>query len=293
MKKSTLFIVFALCILILAGCEKSPKKQYDDSQSSSKAAVESSSAGDSVAAEENELSFLRSRISDNGSMLGIGFFGYVDSEADNDSIKAYISAGDLAKNYPFLNKCDAVLSNGAELYALVPVNDTVTVSVYPSEISESGDYINKKDNPICIGKPGETVILRCNISEICANVLICVTDGKNVIEFHPTISLENGCVLPANGCYDFSIHAMTEEERAQNASERLNSTDEVSYALQHGMSLLYTGDEQVIDGNRCLIFALGTENDEQFVREQLYAVSDFCIYTYSAASDSWEILGAG
>lgn len=96
-----------------------------------------------------------------------------------------------------------------------------------------------------------------------------------------------------SGCYDFTDYEMTDEELAQNASDFLTATDEVRDALERGMKLLYTGDIQVIGGRKCLLFALGTEHEEQFVREQLYAVSDDQIYAYSAVTDSWEPLGAG
>ena len=36
------------------------------------------------------------------------------------------------------------------------------------------------------------------------------------------------------------------------------------------MSLMYIGDTDEIDGGCCMLFALGTDSDEQFVQEQLY-----------------------
>lgn len=38
------------------------------------------------------------------------------------------------------------------------------------------------------------------------------------------------------------------------------------------MKLLYTGDTQVVNGQQCLLFAIGAEHEDQFVREQFYAV---------------------
>lgn len=149
-------------------------------------------------------------------MLGVGFFGYVDSENDEAAVRKFVAASSLAKAHSFLTDCTPVLVDGAELYAIVPANYYTAVTVYPAEISEAGTYIDRKDAPIYTGKPGEIVILLCNISEICANVLISVSDGKNTLNFRPILSMKDGHVATESGCYDFSDYEMTEEERAQN-----------------------------------------------------------------------------
>ena len=59
------------------------------------------------------------------------------------------------------------------------------------------------------------------------------------------------------------------------------------------MSLLYTNDIQEINGVPFMIFAVGTNTDDQFVREKLYAISDNLIYTYDVLNDSWHTLGNG
>lgn len=288
MKKSALLIALVMCILLFAGCkgDKNPNNTSDSTAAPEKNVESTASQGVS------ELDVLKGDISQNGSMLGVGFFGYVDPENNEDAIKSFVLESSLVKRYPFLNSCTQVTFSGAELYALVPANDSISVSIYPSEISESGDYTDKKDSPVYKGKPGETVILRCNISEVCANVLIEVTDGKNSIEFHPTISLENGSFAKTDGCYDFSIKSQ-ETERVDAAWGRLCGTDEVSYALNHGKQLLYTGETQTVKGQECVIFALGTDSGDRFLKEQLYAVSDDAIYAFNVEADSWETLGVG
>lgn len=54
---------------------------------------------------------------------------------------------------------------------------------------------------------------------------------------------------------------------------------------------MYTGTTQWIEGRSCLLFALGTDSEEQFVRERYYGVSDNLIYTYDAVSDTWSAVG--
>mgnify|MGYP001428546800 FL=1 len=72
-------------------------------------------------------------------------------------------------------------------------------------------------------------------------------------------------------CYDFSIYG-----GEGGAQDYINS----------GMSVLYTGETEVIDGKPCMVFALGTDRDDQFVRERYYAVCDNLVYSYDAEGDA-------
>lgn len=280
MRKCILTALLTLCFLLTVGCGKTPQEPSSD--------TEKPAGGTQT--EVTALDRLQSSITEKDCMLGVAFFGYVDSESDEAAVRAFAAGSGLVKDYPFLTDCTPILTEGAELYALVPVNRDTAVAVYPAEISEDGNYIDRKDAPIYTGKPGEVVVLRCNLSEIHANVLISAADGSSTLEFHPMISLENGRMVQEKGCYDFSVYA---QDPVESARERLLTADEVQDALQRGMKLLSTGDTQAVNGQQCLLFALGTEHEDQFVREQLYAVSDTQIYAYSVITDSWEILGVG
>ena len=61
--------------------------------------------------------------------------------------------------------------------------------------------------------------------------------------------------------------------------------------MKHGMELLYTGEQQMIGGKPHMLFALGTDHGDQFVREKLYAVSDNLIYAFNTETDQWQVLG--
>lgn len=283
MKKVVLFIIFTLCFLMLSGCGKTPQKPPDETKK-----PESTTQTEATALEK-----MQDRIADNKCMLGVGFIGYIDSESDEKAVWQFVKNSALASAYPFLKGLDEAVIEGSELYAFVPAGKNAVITVYYAEHSEDGSYIDRKDSPLYIGNAGEAVVVRCNLSEIYSNVLISVKDGANTLEYHPMLSMKDGHVATESGCYDFTDYEMTDEELAQNASDFLTATDEVRDALERGMKLLYTGDIQVIGGRKCLLFALGTEHEEQFVREQLYAVSDDQIYAYSAVTDSWEPLGAG
>ena len=283
MKKIVLFITFTLCFLLISGCGKTPQKPSDETEK-----PESTTQTEATALER-----LQDRIAGNECMLGVGFIGYIDSESDEKAVQEFVNGSALASAYSFLKGLDEVVIEGSELYAFVPAGKAAVITVYYAEISEDGSYIDRKDSPLYIGDAGEAVVVRCNLSEISSNVLISVMDDANTLEYHPMLSMRDGHVATESGCYDFSDYEMTEEERAQNASDLLTATDEVKDALARGMKLLYTGDTQVVNGRQCLLFAIGTEHEEQFVREQLYAVADDQIYAYSAVNDNWEPLGAG
>lgn len=82
----------------------------------------------------------------------------------------------------------------------------------------------------------------------------------------------------------------TEDKDVQIAHELLSEVGQVREHMAQGMILLYTGERQTVEGRNCLIFALGTVRDEQFVREYLYGVCDNLIYTYDAINDVWTVL---
>ena len=152
------------------------------------------------------------------------------------------------------------MAEGQELYAIIPPNDKGTIIVYPSTMTDDGEYADDKSNPLCIGKPGEVLLLRCNLSETYSNVLIAVTDGGGALDFRPSLSMENGHLQEIAGVYDFSIYEETPDERSvQIATEILLEADEVKDAVEHGMKIMYTGNTQMIEGRTCLLFALGTE----------------------------------
>lgn len=149
-------------------------------------------------------------------------------------------------------------------------------------------YADDKNNPLHVGEPGEPLLLRCNLSEIYSNVLIAATDGGGAMDFRPSLSMENGHLQEIAGVYDFSTYEEVPDERSiQIATELLLETEEVKQAVMQGMKVMYTGDTQWIEGRPCLLFALGTDSEEQFVRERYYGVCDNLVYRYDAISDTW------
>ena len=243
-------------------------------------------------ADEAALTALRQKINYHSKGAGVAFIGYVESGSSEIDLRAYYASSETGKAYPDLGHAPLYMAEGQELYAIIPPNDKGTITVYPSTMTDDGEYADDKSNPLHAGEPGEPLLLRCNLSEIYSNVLIAATDGGGAIDFRPSLSMENGHLQEIAGVYDFSTYEEVPDERSvQIATELLLETEEVKQAVKQGMKVMYTGTTQWIEGRSCLLFALGTDSEEQFVRERYYGVSDNLIYTYDAVSDTWSVIG--
>lgn len=242
--------------------------------------------------EEAAFAALQKKIAQRGSAVAVAFIGYVDSESSEADLRAYVAGSETGNEYPSLSSAPLYMAEGQELYAIIPPNDKGTIIVYPSMITEDGEYTDDKSNPLHVGEPGEPLLLRCNLSEIYSNVLIAATDGGGAMDFRPSLSMENGHLQETAGVYDFSTYEEVPDERSiQIATELLLETEEVKQAVMQGMKVMYTGDTQWIEGRPCLLFALGTDSEEQFVRERYYGVCDNLVYRYDAISDTWSTVG--
>lgn len=75
----------------------------------------------------------------------------------------------------------------------------------------------------------------------------------------------------------------------------INDIEEVQAYLDDGLSILFTGETTVIDGEECYDVALGRDYEDQFVREIHYAVNinSRQVYRLDIINDVWEIVGAG
>lgn len=289
-----LFCTAILLICFLCGCVALPGENTSYPNGSKIPDNSSVKEPDDVKAEDAALTALQKRINQSGSVVGIAFIGYVDSGTSEVDLRTYFASSETGKAYPDLVYAPLYMAEGQELYAIVPANKKGTIKVYPSAVTENGEYADDKSSPLHVGKPGEPLLLRCNFSEIYSNVLITATDGGGAIDFRPSLSMENGHLQETVGVYDFSVYEKMPDERSvQIATEILLEADEVKDAIEHGMKLMYTGDTQVIEGRTCLLFVLGTDQDGQFVRECYYGVCDNLIYVYDTVSDTWTTLGVG
>ena len=91
---------------------------------------------------------------------------------------------------------------------------------------------------------------------------------------------------PDLSAYDYTV---------TGAYSWLNELDDVRYHRNCGMVFQYMEETQEINGQECLVFEMGTDREDQFVREYFYAVSpeDYTTYVYDAEKDEWTVLGQG
>ena len=295
MKKTALvFCTVMLIICSLCGCAVLPEQNTSTPAGSKNPCDSSVTDPGDTDSEEIALMALQKQINQSGSVAGIAFIGYVGSESSEVDLRAYFASSETGKAYPGLSYAMLYMAEGQELYAIIPPNDKGIITVYPTTVTEDGEYVDDKSNPLCTGLPGKALLLRCNFSEIYSNVLISVSDGGGAITFRPSLSMENGHLSKTVGVYDFSIYEkQPDKDSVQTATEFLRETDEIKAAMEQGMKLMYTGDTQVINGRSCLLFVLGTDRDGQFVREYYYGVCDNLIYTYDVVSDTWTVLRVG
>lgn len=280
-----------LLICTLCGCAALPGNKTSNTEETVVPNESTIDETDTTEAHDPALTALQDEINQNGSVAGIAFIGYVDRESSEFDLRTCFTDSETGVKYPVLASAPIYITEGQELYAIVPPNDRGVITVYMSAMTEDGGYADDKSQPLYVGNPGETLLLRCNFSEIYSNVLITVTDGGGAIEFHPSLSMENGHIPEITGVYDFSIYEkLPDEQPVQNAEEILMKVDEVKTAVEQGMKIMYTGDTQLIDGNTCMVFALGTDRDEQFVREYYYGVCGNLVYVYDAIDDTWKIV---
>ena len=242
--------------------------------------------------EELSLELLQDEIMQSRNKVGLAFLGYVDSQSSEVDLRDYIMHSDAGSKYPFLLMSGLLMVEGQELYVIVPPDEMTSITVYASGVNEWGEYVDDTSMPLGENWPGEPLLLQCNLSEIYSNVLIVVNDGSETIAFRPSLSMEDGHLVEIPGVYDFSIYPnVPDESDVSSAMDRLVQLEEIDAAMKRGMKLLYTGDVQMVAGQNCLLFALGTDTGDQFVREFYYAVSDNYIFTYDAVNDMWYTYG--
>ena len=161
MKKiSLLFCLIILQAGLLCGCrlphKSSPQKPVEGENKSGLVEVqddkkeekkeekekekEETGKTEIVETEDTELSLLKKQINQNSCGAGVALFGYVDSEFTRTDLSFYLEFHHLTKEYPFLSEAACYMADGQELYAIVPPNEKGRVTVYPSDITENGEY---------------------------------------------------------------------------------------------------------------------------------------------------------
>lgn len=127
-----------------------------------------------------------------GCRIGAAAAGPAAEDCTAEQLRAQILDSDLGWEYSFLADSTVVLHEGGEVYLLAP-REGGSLTIYPSEMGESGACIDDRQAPLYEGAPGETILLRCNVSDLYANVLISADGGA--CEFRPMLSLKDGKLM--------------------------------------------------------------------------------------------------
>ena len=298
MKINKYIITLLIALIMLASASGCRAKPTDNPN-----LTESQTTGTSPATtvqKDTDLSKLQKTILDNKEAVGIAYIGYVGHEANEKEVLNFVKNSQYADKYDFLCESPLVNAGGAELYAVVIADVKYSASVYRAVIRDNGEYSVKTDDALYkySGNGIDYFLPRCNESEINSNVSLYFKKGNDSFSVFPMLSGMDGHLV-AEKFYDFSVYtdyvnnSEPEDRNVEIAREILSESQEVQYYINKGMSVQYTGEIREIDGRPCWIFALGTDRDDQFVRERYYGVCDNLIYFYDTLNDKWEVLGRG
>lgn len=278
---STGMVIYLLALLV--GCTGTAGNNIEENKD------------DTPSMAEKQLALLYEEIDDSGLQAGIAYIGYVGYEATEVDVRDFVQNSAYPEKYSFL--CDAPLvdASGPELYAIVTTRDDRSATVYSAEMNENGKYVTHKDDMLYKGVGTDCILLRCNMSEIHSNVTVEIKTGDERFSVNPMLSGMDGRIVD-EGLYDFSIYFngdMGVCDPEMNAYGVLEEYDEIQYYEKQGMVLLYTGETEEIEGKTCMIFAMGTDHGDQFVRERFYGVSEDKVFYYDPIDDKWIHLGMG
>ena len=155
--------------------------------------------------EAPELAALQEEIAGNGALFGVAYLGYAELPGWED-VCVYVEANGYADEFPFLlgvMEDHAVLQEGGEVYAVVPVGKDVSLTVSDFFMDDDA-YIPERGEDLLTVTDGKPLLLRGNVSEIVPNLLITAEKGPKSVEYNPCISGMDGSVVVDEGVYDFT-----------------------------------------------------------------------------------------
>lgn len=290
-----------LCFALLTGC--TAQKQDENTEPSnefSSEIKEENKKNDTDESEPSELTYLRAKIKENDSTVGVAYVGFVpNTEIIHDyNYASDYSTSNIFNVYPFFYEYPVSLNVGVEMFAVVPASTQSYVKVYKVNLDDNGDFIVDRDTVLYEDETGKPFVLLCNDHEAYSNVLITVCDGDETVEFSPRISIENddGLVL-GEGCYDFTVKDIRDyhSEAREYLTENI---DEIKDGIENGMSLRWD-DEVYMCNHYTLKFVLGKyDEDGTFDIAREYLIDEY--YTlafYEPEEDEktigWRVVGKG
>lgn len=160
--------------------------------------------------EENpSLIHIREQVQISEKLIGVAYLGTVEGEFD--TALEYIKSQEYSKVYPFfaeIGESHFVQNEGVEVYCVVPADKDVSLSICSTKLNEETYQLNRAEE-LKAFSDGQPILIRGNISDIMANLMIVAKRGEMEQEFIPSLSLENGALLNTNQqVFDFSPYEL-------------------------------------------------------------------------------------
>jgi len=227
MKKQwiAIFMVLFLFITLISGCTdtnngadpsltttvsaKNPGGKLPSKQPQTTTTAAAKTTATTAQPEETEdptLTETRKLIADDGALFGVAYLGYAELPYWED-VCVYIEANGFSDAYPFLLEVmedHAVLQEGGEVYAVVPVSKDVTLTVSDFLFKNDDSYIPERGEDLLTVTDGKPIVLRGNVSEIVSNLLITAENGAETIEYNPCLSGMDGTLVVDDGVCDLT-----------------------------------------------------------------------------------------
>ena len=231
MKRFILFLLAFVLVLGLAGCKEKP-------------ALGGETNKPEVQTEAKELTELKDRIKADGKLIGVAYLGWI--EGDAETAKAELAKQDYIEDISFVKDIEKYAENeGYRMYALVPADNQVTITVCKCEFGE--EYLPYDGEELI--EANEPILVRGNISDTIPNLYVIAKKGSEKVCYTPVQSGMDGRLENSETkVYDFTPYDKMSE---------FSGSDEIPDAEFCGNWIAFAND-----GNgeeRSLILELNTD----------------------------------
>lgn len=149
---------------------------------------------------------IKSEVKENERLFGIAFLGY--AQGDYEDVKEVLREKEYYSHFSFLETMteERFFENeGNEVYAIVPLDDSVTITVNKYEFDEKFNFTTGEE--IIKISDGQPFAVRGNVADFIPNIIIKAEKGNRSTEYTPTLSGEDGKLhIMNNEVYDFSVY---------------------------------------------------------------------------------------
>ena len=179
MKRYILLLLVFVLIVAITGCSKKPVSNNGND-------VETPGLTLSREGEE-ALSELQEKISADGKLLGVAYLGFIDYDTKFDMEE--FKKQEHIKALPLIENIYEYAENeGYRIYAIVPADNQVTITVCKCEFGEEylpydGEELIKVNGPI---------LVRGNVSDTIPNLYVIAKKGSEKVEYTPVQSGMDG-----------------------------------------------------------------------------------------------------